>query len=134
MLAMGRCGIRVLIYFHHVISFLVWLQAKLIEECPWFFGHCRDQPGHALLEIVYLSRENLAGNHQGDGTRLEAMLWSSSGCLRAGRERHEDQSTQRDQQSPHHPISSTKVKPSCKRRVEEASRRERGKQTAWREI
>ena len=34
------------------------------------------------FKIVHLSRENLAGNHQGNGTRLEAMLWSRSGCLR----------------------------------------------------
>src|SRR6516225_3830407 len=113
MLAMGRCGIRVLIYFHHVISLLVWLQAKLIDECPWFFGHRCDQLWHELLEIVHLTRENLAGNHQGDVARLEAMLRSR--CLRMNREGHEDQSTQRDQQLPHHPISSTKVKPpSCK--------------------
>src|SRR5271155_3449520 len=55
---------------------------------------------------VKIARRN---THQGDVARLEAML--RSGCLRAGRESHEDQSTQRDHQFPHHPISSTKVKP-----------------------
>src|SRR6516164_11238626 len=134
MLAMGRCGIRVLIYFHHVISFLVWLQAPLIDECPRFFGHCCDQRWHELPEIVHLSRENLAGNHQGNGTRLEAMLWSRNGCLRAGREGHENQSTQRDRPIPHHRFSRQKVEPACESRVEEASRHKGGKQTAWREI
>src|SRR6516162_1242635 len=130
MLTMGRYGIRVLIYFHHIIGLLVWLHAKLIDECPWFFGYCRDQLWHELPEIVHLSRKNLAGNHQGNGTRLEAML--RSGCLRVNREGHEDQGAQCDKRFPDHPATSTKVEPLSTSRVEEASRPERGKQTAWR--
>src|SRR5215470_9488767 len=90
MFEVRRQGIRILIYFHNIVSFLVWLEAPLIGECPWLFGHRRDQPWHELPEIVHLSRENLAGDYQGNGARLESMLWSRSRCLCANRESHED--------------------------------------------
>jgi hypothetical protein len=111
-------GFRILIYFYNIVSFLVRLEAELIHECPWFLGHRCDQPCHELSKIVYLSRENLAGNHQGNGARLESMLWSRSGCLRVNREGHEDQSTQRDKPIPHHRFSRQKVEPPGKSRVE----------------
>src|SRR6516162_1342551 len=128
MLAMGRCGIRVLIYFYNIISFLVRLEAELIHECPWFLGHRCDQPWHELPKIIYLSRENLAGNHQGNGARLEAMLWNRSRCLRVDREGQEGQSTQRDKQFPHHRFPRQKAEPPCKSRVEQASHRDHGNQ------
>src|ERR1700730_3299048 len=90
-----------------MVRFLVWMEAPLIGERPWFLSHRCNQPWHKLPKIVHLSRENLACNHQSYVARLEAML--RNGCLRANREGHEDQSAQRDQRFPHHPIASTLV-------------------------
>src|SRR5215472_2440423 len=113
MLEVCRQRIRILIYFHHVVSFLVWMEAPLIGKCPWFLGYRCDQPWHELPKIVHLARKNLAGNHKGDVARLEAMLRNR--CLRVNREGHEDQSTQRDQQFLVHSIASTKVEPLFKK-------------------